>query len=383
MVPTTRKQVEKISQQQNPVRTLEHNTINPYRKPVITTMQAISNLALNAARLAKSNVQNIQQEPEALSSNSSSRESDLQDMYIETVDPMELLDDISNPNNSVPMFSDNFTTAPVYQTNNNNTSVTANDNSFISNSQHYNNDTNNTDTNNNNDNTVKSPSLTNSNVNPVTNPVNEYDFTKYINNNSSQNEFTSRYTELNAEKFKAGIILKLIPQKTKTEKISFVSSLIAAETNIITLKTETLIQNEKKDVYLTMTFPNLEALNIVLSIDIPIDNPDLENQPHTPLRLQTIIHNKKKTHFNLKDETLKIWDLPFTLNYHNLKANIELRYRKVTYCNTEPTGNYLKTFVCFANPNTISDIISQNYMLIGDEIVQVTSLTQQPLIFNV
>lgn len=72
-----------------------------------------------------------------------------------------------------------------------------------------------------------------------------------------------------------------------------------------------------------MTFPNLENLNIALSINISIDTSESANESHVLLRLKHVKKNKK-THFELNDQTIKIWDLPYTTNYGDLKANIEL-----------------------------------------------------------
>lgn len=167
-------------------------------------------------------------------------------------------------------------------------------------------------------------------------------------------KFDNWCSEINAEKFKAGIVLKLLPQKFKAAKLSYVSSIIIAEVDVIILKTETLIMQETKNVYLTMTFPNKENLNAALSIDISIDFPELGNSKNQPLRLQQINISLKKSCVKLQDETIKIWDLPYITNYGTL-----------SYCNTRPTGNYLNVFIQFSNPSTVNEILAQGHILIG------------------
>lgn len=125
---------------------------------------------------------------------------------------------------------------------------------------------------------------------------------------SNISEFTSWRAELNAEKFKADIILKSLSQRFKAAKITYVTDIISTEmkTKIITLKTKALIQNKQKNVYLTMTFSNLEDLNQAISIDIPIDNLKKESESHAPLRMKQIKKNPKKSRTNLQDKTIKI-----------------------------------------------------------------------------
>lgn len=144
--------------------------------------------------------------------------------------------------------------------------------------------------------------------------------------------------------------IQTLIDKLNTEKITWIDYLTTPKRI-----------DDKKEIFIVITFP--------FKSELEADDSYLKQ--HKSLSL-TAVNFSKQENRHTEKQTIKIWDLPYTMDKFKIKKIIEAKYGPVEYFNSRTAGSQLVCFTRFTNPDIHKYIMNQGTMLIGKKVARVT-----------